>query len=115
MSSEGFTRQMPASTDTGAAECGAYGEAVRAVQASELDADAAAEQLIDRMTDGEILELLDGDSPGFLLPFIPTLLGRRPFVAGAVTGLGIPGIRFSDGGRGVVIGASHGRSPLCAQ
>ncbi len=34
------------------------------------------------------------------------LLGRRPFVAGAVPRLGIPGIRFSDGARGVVIGAS---------
>ncbi|MGI8459532.1 MAG: beta-glucosidase [Propionibacteriaceae bacterium] len=41
-----------------------------------------------------------------MLPLIPILLGRRPFVAGAVPRLGIPGIRFSDGGRGVVIGAS---------
>jgi beta-glucosidase len=57
------------------------------------------------MTDGEILGLLDGDSPRWLLPFIPVLLGRRPFVAGAVPRLGVPGIRFSDGGRGVVIGA----------
>ncbi|MBG6226492.1 beta-glucosidase [Arthrobacter sp. CAN_A2] len=58
------------------------------------------------MTDGELLRLLDGDSPRLLLPLIPMLLGRRPFVAGAVPRLGIPGIRFSDGGRGVVIGAS---------
>lgn len=88
------------------AERRAYGKAVRAVRAGELDADEAAEQLIDLMTDGEILGLLDGDSPGLLLPLIPMLLGRRPFVAGAVSRLGIPGIRFSDGGRGVVIGAS---------
>jgi beta-glucosidase len=88
------------------AESSAYGEAVRAVRAGERDADEAAEQLIDRMTDGEILGLLDGDSPRLLLPLIPMLLGRRPFVAGAVSRLGIPGIRFSDGGRGVVIGAS---------
>src|SRR5690554_4482166 len=83
----------------------AYGEAVRAVRTGELDADEAAEQLIRRMTDGELLGTLDGDSPRLLLPFIPMLHGRRPFVAGAVPRLGIPGIRFSDGARGVVIGA----------
>ncbi len=97
--------QEPASSET-TAEGSAYGEAVRAVRAGEINADEAANQLIDRMTDGEILGLLDGDSPRLLLPFIPVLLGRRPFVAGAVSRLGIPGIRFSDGGRGVVIGAS---------
>jgi beta-glucosidase len=84
----------------------AYDEAVRAVRAGELGADEAADQLIDRRTDGEVLGLLDGDSPRWLLPLIPMLHGRRPFVAGAVSRLGIPGIRFSDGGRGVVIGAS---------
>jgi beta-glucosidase len=83
-----------------------YGEAVRAVRAGELDADTAADQLIGRMTEKEILGLLDGDSPRRLLPLIPFLLGRRPFVAGAVPRLGFPGIRFSDGARGVVIGAS---------
>ena len=85
---------------------GAYGEAVRAVRTGELDADEAAEQLIARMTGRELLGLLDGDSPAVLLPFIPMLLRRRPFVAGAVPRLGVPGVRFSDGGRGVVIGAS---------
>jgi beta-glucosidase len=45
----------------------AYGEAV---QAGELDADAAAARLIDRMTDAELLGLLDGDSPRRLLPLI---------------------------------------------
>ncbi|WP_116413495.1 glycoside hydrolase family 3 N-terminal domain-containing protein [Subtercola boreus] len=58
------------------------------------------------MTVNEVLGLLDGDSPRRLLPFIPLLHGRRPFVAGAVPRLGVPGIRFSDGARGVVIGAS---------
>ncbi|WP_245933733.1 beta-glucosidase family protein [Arthrobacter livingstonensis] len=87
-------------------EGSAYGEAVRAVRAGELDADEAADLIIDRMTDREVLGLLDGDSPSLLLPLIPVLLGRRPFVAGAVPRLGIPGIRFSDGPRGVVIGTS---------
>lgn len=88
------------------ADGSAYGEAVKAVRAGEIDADTAAEHLIGQMTDDEVLGLLDGDSPRLLLPLIPTLLGRRPFVAGEVSRLGIPGIRFSDGGRGVVIGAS---------
>ncbi len=96
----------PASTDTMTREGSAYDEAVRAVRAGELGADAAAEQLIARMTDAELLALLDGDSPRRLLPLIPWLLGRRPFVAGAIPRLGIPGIRFSDGPRGVVLGAS---------
>lgn len=93
---------MDTTTMTGSA----YDDAIRAVRAGELTADEAANQLIGQMTDGEILGLLDGDSPRWLLPFIPVLLGRRPFVAGAVSRLGIPGLRFSDGGRGVVIGAS---------
>ncbi len=83
-----------------------YGEAVRAVRAGERGADAAADGLIAQLTDSELLGLLDGDSPRRLLPLIPVLLGRRPFVSGAVARLGIPGIRFSDGARGVVIGAS---------
>ncbi|MEO8094950.1 MAG: glycoside hydrolase family 3 C-terminal domain-containing protein [Pseudolysinimonas sp.] len=85
---------------------GEYAEVVRKVRASEMDADAAADQLITLMTEAELLGLLDGDSPRRLLLLIPFLLGRRPFVAGAVPRLGFPGIRFSDGARGVVIGAS---------
>ncbi|MGV8858215.1 beta-glucosidase [Rhodoglobus sp.] len=84
----------------------AFDDAVHAVRVGEIDADAASDQLIGLLTDKELLGLLDGDSPRRLLPFIPALLGRRPFVAGAVSRLGIPGIRFSDGARGVVIGAA---------
>ena len=84
----------------------AFDEAVQAVRAGEFDVDAASDQLISLLTEKELLGLLDGDSPRRLLPFIPALLGRRPFVAGAVSRLGIPGIRFSDGARGVVIGAA---------
>lgn len=88
------------------AERETFANAVAAVEHGALDPDAAAERIIRRMTDVELLSLLDGDSPRRLLPFIPWLLGRRPFVAGAVRRLGLPGIRFSDGARGVVIGAS---------
>lgn len=96
------TGPRPASTRPGPE----WEEAVRAVGAGELDPDEAADRLIALLTDDELLGLLDGDSPRRLLPLIPVLLGRRPFVAGAVPRLGIPGIRFSDGARGVVIGAS---------
>ncbi|MBI5160936.1 MAG: glycoside hydrolase family 3 C-terminal domain-containing protein [Micrococcales bacterium] len=84
----------------------AFDAAVESVRAGMADPDTAADELIARLTDRELLGLLDGDSPRRLLPLIPVLLGRRPFVAGAVPRLGIPGIRFSDGARGVVIGAS---------
>ncbi|MEO6533919.1 MAG: glycoside hydrolase family 3 C-terminal domain-containing protein [Pseudolysinimonas sp.] len=84
----------------------AYGDTVRAIRAGELDADAAADQLIAELTDPELLGLLDGDASVWVLPLIPRLLITRPFVAGAVARLGIPGIRFSDGARGVVIGKS---------
>ena len=84
----------------------AWSRAVQAIREEELDADRAADRLIGLMTDDELLRLLDGDSPRRLLPLIPVLLGRRPFVAGAIERLGIPGVRFSDGARGVVIGAS---------
>ncbi|WP_375388903.1 beta-glucosidase [uncultured Amnibacterium sp.] len=83
-----------------------WADAVAAVRTGRSTADAAAERLIGLLTDGELLGLLDGDAPRRVLPLIPVLLGRRPFVAGAVPRLGIPGIRFSDGARGVVIGAS---------
>ena len=83
-----------------------YDDAVRAIRAGELDADTAAETLVAQLTDVELLGLLDGDSPRRILPLIPLLLHRRPFVAGAVRRLGIPGIRFSDGARGVVLGRS---------
>jgi len=84
----------------------AYDDSVRSVRAGELDADAAADRLIAELTDHELLGLLDGDAGPWVLPLVPWLLISRPFVAGAVRRLGIPGIRFSDGARGVVIGKS---------
>jgi beta-glucosidase len=90
----------------GRSDRSAWSRAVRAVREGASDPDTAADDLIGLLSDDELLGLLDGDSPRRLLPLIPVLLGRRPFVAGAVPRLGIPGIRFSDGARGVVIGAS---------
>lgn len=59
------------------------------------------------MTPDERLWCLDGDAPTWAgLPFMHRDHGyhRAPFVAARVDRLGLPGIAFSDGPRGVVIG-----------
>ena len=80
----------------------------RALQAISAGADAmtAARSVVGAMTPVERLWCLDGD-----LPFWAGLadLGtggyhKRPFPAGRVERLGVPGFAFSDGPRGVVVG-----------
>ncbi len=84
----------------------AFAVAVDAVRAGEEPATAVA-GLIGRMTDDELLWLLDGDltlRTGFRA--MTTAYNSVPIVAGQVDRLGIPGIRFTDGPRGVVMGNS---------
>ena len=67
--------------------------------------DARARELLDELTLHEKLHLLSGDTPP-----VSGLIGlvrhynEEPYVAGAIPRLGIGGIRFSDGPRGVVMG-----------
>ncbi|MGH9113092.1 MAG: glycoside hydrolase family 3 protein, partial [Acidimicrobiales bacterium] len=67
--------------------------------------DDRAHDLLDQLTQHEKLHLLSGDTPvasglaGMLRHYNET-----PYVAGEVARLGIPGIRFTDGPRGVVVG-----------
>jgi beta-glucosidase len=68
----------------------------------------SARALVAQLTDTERLGLLDGDEA-----FWPGVLGwalhgynHAPIVAGAVPRLGIPGLRFSDGPRGITMGRS---------
>ncbi|WP_297344462.1 beta-glucosidase [Amnibacterium sp.] len=71
-------------------------------------ADDEAKVLLGRMSEQEKLGLLDGDEPfwaGFRR-MIEEGYNHTPYVHGAVPRLGVPGLRFGDGPRGVVLGRS---------
>lgn len=68
--------------------------------------DDRARQLLAQLTFDEKLGLMDGDTPfwpGLAEMMAPGGYASRPWVAGAVPRLGIPGIRFVDGPRGVIM------------
>lgn len=84
-----------------------FDDAVAAVRAGSLP-EEQARALYAQLSDDERLGLLDGDEefwPG-LKTMIEDGYNLRPYVHGAVGRLGIPGLRFSDGPRGVVMGNS---------
>ena len=84
-----------------------FDRAVGEVRSGRSAVEEARTLLLD-CTQSEKLGLLDGDEPFW--PGMPQMMGTgynlEPIVAGAVPRLGIPGIRFSDGPRGAVIGKS---------
>jgi beta-glucosidase-like glycosyl hydrolase len=83
-----------------------FDEAVARIRAG-ADLDAEADGLLAQLKPDERLWLLDGDDdfwPG--MAEMAAGYNLRPIVMGAVDRLGIPGLRFSDGPRGVVMGAS---------
>jgi beta-glucosidase len=68
-------------------------------------AEARTRDLVDQMTLHEKLHLLSGDEALVRgLAEMARHYNETPYVAGALPRLGIPGIRFSDGPRGVVMG-----------
>ncbi len=82
----------------------AFEQALRQVRAGTTTAEDAAEALFDRLTVPERLGLLDGDvdiEQGLTELF--EAYNTEAIVAGAVPRLGIPGVRFTDGPRGVVM------------
>jgi len=68
--------------------------------------DVRARELLAQLTLDEKLGLMDGDTPfwpGLAEMMAPGGYAGRPWVAGAVPRLGIPGIRFVDGPRGIIM------------
>ncbi|HET6531595.1 MAG TPA: glycoside hydrolase family 3 C-terminal domain-containing protein, partial [Actinoplanes sp.] len=84
-----------------------FSDAVAAVRAGR-SPDAAAEDLMAQLTGEERLWLLDGDLPFWeaMADMIGNGYNRRPYPMGRIDRLGIPGLLFSDGPRGVVMGES---------
>lgn len=71
------------------------------------DLAAETETLLVQLTPDEKLWLLDGDSEFWAgIAEMSTGYNLRPIVMGELTRVGLPGLRFSDGPRGVVMGAS---------
>ena len=67
----------------------------------------AARELVATMTDEQKLWCLDGDAPTWAgVGFLANHDGyhRLPFVAACIEEIGLPGIAFSDGPRGAVVG-----------
>ncbi len=85
----------------------AFDTAVAAVRSGSQDLDGAAAEIVAVMTESYRLWLLDGDAPFWRGAVkMARSYNTEPIVAGAVPRLGVPGMRFCDGPRGVVMGNS---------
>ena len=97
----------PPATDPVCEPGTAFAAEVDAVRQRRKPVSAAAAALIGRLSDDELLWLLDGDLPiGRGSREMARAYNAVPFEGGRLDRLGIPGIRFTDGPRGVVLGAS---------
>ena len=88
---------------TGAAET-AFGPLAEQQPVDEVNLEREVDGLVDRMTLRERISLVSGDDPLLSgLAEMAKVYNRRPIPAGALARLGLPGVRFSDGPRGVVM------------
>jgi beta-glucosidase len=93
---------MPTTTT----QTGTFNDAVARVQNGAHPSEET-ERLLEQLTPEEKLWLLDGDSEFWSgLAEMSQGYNRKPIVMGEIARLGIPGLRFSDGPRGVVMGNS---------
>lgn len=84
----------------------AFGKLETATALTSEQIDTRARELLAQLTLAEKLGTMDGDTPfwsGLAEMLAPRGYASRPWVAGAVPRLGIPGIRFVDGPRGVIM------------
>jgi beta-glucosidase len=89
-----------------AAASAAFGALETRASLTEPQIEARARDLLGQLTLDEKLGLMDGDTPfwpGLAEMMAPGGYASRPWVAGAVPRLGIPGIRFVDGPRGIIM------------
>ena len=72
---------------------------------SDEQVDARARELLGQLTQDEKIKMMSGDLPFWIGMADMTGGGYadHPWVAGAVPRLGIPGVRFADGPRGVIM------------
>ncbi len=93
-------------TPSSSTSTAAFGALETASALTDTQIDARARELLAQLTLDEKLGLMDGDTPfwpGLAEMMAPGGYGSRPWVAGAVPRLGIPGVRFVDGPRGIII------------
>jgi beta-glucosidase len=84
----------------------AFTDGVARVRKGEATAAQVAGELIAQLTDKELLWMLDGDVGKMSMLRLPQMMKAGPIPAGAIPRLGIPGVQFSDGPRGVIVGKS---------
>lgn len=83
----------------------AFGGLETSAPLSDAQIDAKARQLLAELTLDEKIKMMSGDLPFW--PGMADMLGGgyadHPWIAGEISRLGIPGVRFADGPRGVIM------------
>lgn len=83
----------------------AFGDLETSEKLSDAQIDARARELLAQLTLDEKIKMMCGDLPFWegLYDMMAVGYAKHPWVAGAVPRLGIPGVRFADGPRGVML------------